>query len=88
MLILMHVTIETSVEDQPTGTQSPGSEDKEDRRESLKTDARAEVQKLYSQMKTGRRKVGSLPTLGSAFGVLKLGSHQSDKPIRIPEGSF
>ena len=53
----------------------------DDRRDS-KADAAAEIQKLYSQMRAGRKKSGSITSIGSPAGVLKL-----EKPPAIPEGT-
>ena len=54
----------------------------DDRRDS-KADAAAEIQKLYSQMRAGRKKSGSITSIGSPAGVLKL-----EKPPAIPEGRY
>ena len=54
----------------------------DDRRDS-KADAAAEIQKLYSQMRAGRKKSGSMTSIGSPAGVLKL-----EKPPAIPEGRY
>ena len=68
------VTVETSISEESTdATPLPTSstEEKDERRESL-------MLKIYSQMKTGRKKAGSVPSLGQ---------RQQDKPITLREGN-
>ena len=68
-------------EDHADRVQSPsGTEEKEEKKESL-------MLKLYSQMRTSRKKVGSASSLGTPLGAGKTGGQPQGK-LHFPEGTI